>query len=300
VLKRAEGLEREQNGSIILLMYAFTKRAGKWLKQHPRRKVAPIDLDQLRVATFNVWFHPFESQRRCGAVLSILEAEGPDIIALEEVTPAFLGTLLASPWVRAHYTCSRTRLLDSERYDVVMLSRLPVARFTAHPLTSEMGRKLHALEIQTTRGTLAVAGIHLESMRDRTPTRLQQIDECIPILSRAEYAIWAGDFNAAPSSDEDERILGEFRDAWAELSDAPGFTRDTTRNAMLAKVKDDRHQRIDRIFWRGDGYRPAKIRMLGTSPLDGSAGEVFPSDHFGLIAELERSAADSLAVGQTA
>jgi tyrosyl-DNA phosphodiesterase 2 len=292
-------LESARNGSIILRMYAFAQRAGKWLKQNPRRKLAPIDLNQLRVATFNVWFDPFESQRRCDAVLSILETEAPDIIALEEVTPPFLGALLASPWVRAHYTSSRTRLL-AERYDVVMLSRLPVARFTAHTLTSEMGRKLHALEIRTTRGTLVVAGIHLESMKDRTPTRLTQIDECVPILTRAESAIWVGDFNAAPSSDEDERILCQFRDAWSELSDSPGYTRDTTRNAMLAKVKDDRHQRIDRVFWRGDHYRPARIRMLGTSALDGSAGQIFPSDHFGLIAELECSAAASLAVGQTA
>lgn len=292
-------MERARNGSIIFRMYAFTRRAGKWLKQHPRRKVAPIDLDQLRVATFNVWFDPFENQRRCRAVLSILEAEAPDIIALEEVTSPFLGALLSSTWVRAHYTCSRVRLLDAERYDVVMLSRLPVARFTAHALTSDMGRKLHALEIQTTRGTLAVAGIHLESMKDRTPTRLRQIDECIPILSRADCAVWLGDFNAAPTSDEDERIRCQFRDCWAELSDAPGYTRDTTRNAMLAKVKDDRHQRIDRIFFRGDGYRPARIRMLGTTPLD-SAGQIFPSDHFGLIAELERAEPAALAVEQSA
>jgi endonuclease/exonuclease/phosphatase family metal-dependent hydrolase len=294
-------LEPRPNGSIIVGMYAFTRRAGKWLKQHPRRKLAPIDLTQLRVATFNVWFDRFESQRRCDAVLSILEGEAPDVIALEEVTPPFLDALLASPWVRAHYASSCTRLVDADRYDVVMLSRLPVARFTAHPLTSDMRRKLHAVEIRTTRGTLVVAGIHLESMRDRTPTRLQQIDECIPILSRAECAIWLGDFNAAPSSDEDERIGSAFRDAWAELSDAPGYTRDTTRNAMLAKVKDDRHQRIDRIFWRGDAYRPAQIRMLGTAPLDGSAGQIFPSDHFGLIAELQCSAAaGARAVGQSA
>ncbi len=294
-------MEREQNGSIISRMYAFAKSAGKWLKQNPRRRAAPIDLDQLRVATFNVWFDPFENQRRCSAVLSILETEAPDIIALEEVTAPFLGAVLATPWIREHYTSSRIKLLDADRYEVVMLSRLPVVRFTAHPLTSEMGRKLHTLEIRTTGGTLAVAGIHLESMKDRTETRLRQIEECIPILSRAECAVWVGDFNAAPSSDEDEQILSRFRDAWAELSDAPGYTRDTTRNAMLAKVKDDRHQRIDRIFWRGDQYRPANIRMLGTTPLDGSAGQIFPSDHFGLIAELERcSDAAAQAVGQSA
>lgn len=277
-------------------MYAFSKSAGKWLRQSPRRKPAPIELAALRVATFNVWFDRFEQQRRCSAVLAILRDEAPDIIALEEVTPSFLTALLAESWVRAHYATSRVKLLESVRYEVVMLSRLPVARFTAHTLTSDMDRKLHALTIPTTRGSLLVAGIHMESMKDRTPTRLTQIDECIPILSRADCALWLGDFNAAPSSEEDTRICGAFRDLWHELNDAPGYTRDTTQNAMLAKVKDDRHQRIDRVFLRGEGYQPTRIRMLGTAPLPGTDGQVFPSDHFGLIAELECEA--ELAVGQ--
>ena len=271
-------------------MYAFAKSAGKWLKQNLRRKAVPVDPEQLRLATFNVWFDPFESQRRCNAVLSILESEAPDIVALEEVTAPFLEAVLRAPWVRAHYTSSRIKVSETDRYEVVMLSRLPVVRFTAHTLSSDMGRKLHALELRTKRGSLVVAGIHLESMKDRAPMRLKQIEECTSILNGCDCAIWMGDFNAAPGSAEDERILSTFRDAWMELSDAPGYTRDTTCNAMLAKVKDDRHQRIDRIFWRGDGYRPASIRLLGTTPLEGSAGQVFPSDHFGLVAELATSA----------
>jgi len=280
-------------------MYAFAKRAGKWLRQSPRRTPSPVELAGLRVATFNVWFDRFEQQRRCSAVLGILRDEAPDIIALEEVTPSFLAALLAEGWVRAHYVTSRVKLPANVRYEVVMLSRLPVARFTAHTLTSDMDRKLHALTIPTTRGSLLVAGIHMESMKDRTPTRLTQIDECIPILSRADCALWMGDFNAAPSSEEDARICSAFRDLWHELQDAPGYTRDTTQNAMLAKVKDDRHQRIDRVFMRGAGYQPAHIRMLGTAPLPGTDGQVFPSDHFGLIAELDCVATPAIAsVGQ--
>ena len=165
----------------MVRMYAFSKSAGRWLRQSRRYRPAPVELSKLRVATFNVWFDRFEQQRRCNAVLSILESEQPDVIALEEVTPTFLAALLAERWVRDAYATSRVRLLTSARYDVVMLSRLPVVRFTAHTLTSTMDRQLHALTIPTTRGSLVVAGIHLESMKDRTPTRLRQIEECIPI-----------------------------------------------------------------------------------------------------------------------
>jgi endonuclease/exonuclease/phosphatase family metal-dependent hydrolase len=176
----------------------------------------------------------------------------------------------------------------TQRYDVLMLSRLPVARFSAHALTSVMGRRLHALEIATSDGLLSVAGIHLESMREMTPTRLAQIDECLPLLARADSAVWLGDFNAAPETAEDERIRAHFCDTWEVLCEAPGFTRDTTQNAMLARIKDDRHQRIDRIFLKSECLAPSEIRMLGTNPIDGTAGEIFPSDHFGLVAELVR------------
>ncbi|HEX6246168.1 MAG TPA: endonuclease/exonuclease/phosphatase family protein [Polyangiales bacterium] len=270
----------------MLRMYAFSKREGKWLKQSLRRVPAAAELPGFRVVTFNVWFDRYECERRCHAVLDILRQQAPDVIALQEVTPLFLARLLSEPWVRDAYACSRSKLLDA-RYDVVMLSRLPVSRFVSYPLTTDMGRRLHALEIPTTRGRLVVAGVHLESMRERTPTRLTQIDECIPILSRADFSIWLGDFNSAPSSDEDQRICVAFRDAWDDLDGTPGYTRDTSRNAMLAKVKADRHQRIDRILWRGQGFQPVRIGLLGTAPLPDTDGQVFPSDHFGLSAELE-------------
>ena len=267
-------------------MYEFGEAAGKWIEARPRRR--PIDIASLRVATFNVWFDAYENVMRREAVLTILEREDPDIIALEEVTQPFLDALLESPWIREHYAVSRLTLDPTQRYDVVMLSRLPVLRFRAHTLTSEMGRKLHAVELKTTSGTVTVAGIHLESMREMTPTRLTQIDECLPLLCRASTAIWLGDFNAAPASEEDQRIRQAFLDAWDALVEEPGYTRDTTQNAMLAKVKDDRHQRIDRIFVKSDTFAPRSIRMLGTQPIEGTEGQVFPSDHFGLVAELSK------------
>lgn len=267
-------------------MYEYSDGACTWTEARP--EVAPLQLRALRVATFNVWFDVFEQDVRRQAVLEILESESPDVIALEEVTQPFLDALLANPWIREHYAISRVELEPTARYDVVMLSKLPVARFTAHTLTSKMGRMLHTVELATTDGVVTVGGIHLESMREMTPTRLVQIDECVPVLCSAPTAIWLGDFNAAPASEEDLRIRASFRDTWEELVAAPGYTRDTTRNAMLAKVKDDRHQRIDRVFFKSKAFAPTSIRMLGTEPIAGTEGQVFPSDHFGLVADLCR------------
>lgn len=269
-------------------MFAFSESAGRWVPA-PNHKNGPLAIDRLRVATYNVWFDPFESKRRCEAVLSILASENADVIALEEVTQPFLEVVLKTPWVREQFWVSCDHVDPTLRYDVMMLTRLP-ARFLAHNLTSIMGRRMHTLELETTEGLLAIAGVHLESMRDMTPTRLTQIDECLPLLAKAQSAIWLGDFNAAPETEEDARIRAHFADSWADLESAPGYTRDTTRNTMLARIKNDRHQRIDRVFVKSDCLVPEQIKLLGTKPLDGDAGEVFPSDHFGLVADLTRKA----------
>lgn len=267
-------------------MFAYSAQAGAWLPQ-VRGTRAMLEIDRLRLATYNVWFDAFEAERRRFALFEILESEDLDVIALEEVTMPFLSALLEQPWVRASYEVTRTRLEPGIRYDVVVLSRQPVSRSLAHPLSSNMGRRLHLLELETQRGAIAIGAVHLESMKEMTPTRLLQIEECVPVLCESDSAVWLGDFNAAPGSPEHELMCERFKDAWQELSDGePGYTRDTSKNAMLARVKDDRHQRIDRILFRSACFSPASIRLLGTSAIAGTDGQVFPSDHFGLVAEL--------------
>jgi endonuclease/exonuclease/phosphatase family metal-dependent hydrolase len=277
-------------------MFAYSHGTGRW-GAAPRQADPPLTLERLRVVTYNVWFDPFEAQRRCAALLEILAGQDADVIALEEVTQPFLDNLLAARWVRDAYLISQSHVDPTLRYDVVMLSRVP-ARFRAHALTSIMGRRLHTLDIDTAEGELTIAGIHLESMREMTSTRLIQIQECLPTLGRAASSVWLGDFNAAPDSAEDARIRAHFVDVWPALQDGPGYTRDTSRNAMLARIKDDRHQRIDRVFLRSSHLVPADIRLLGTSPLEGTDGQVFASDHFGLVAELARVGARGAAPEQ--
>src|SRR5262245_9580584 len=155
-------------------MFAFSDHSNAWLPRLAGAR-ALLELEHLRVATYNVWFDPYESERRRRAVFEILEAENVDVIGLQEVTGPFLSALLSWPWVLDEYEVSRLRFDEKLRYDVVMLSRLPVRHFAAHPLSSSMGRRLHMLTLDTQHGELLVAGSHLESMKEMTPTRLVQI-----------------------------------------------------------------------------------------------------------------------------
>ena len=81
-----------------------------------------------------------------------------------------------------------------------------------------MGRMLHTIELHTTDGVVTVGGIHLESMREMTPTRLTQIAECVPLLCSSSTAVWIGDFNAAWGHPGFRRLVrAGWRDAHREL-----------------------------------------------------------------------------------
>ena len=101
--------------------------------------------------------------------------------------------------------------------------------------------------------------------------------------------IFMGTLNALPSSDEIAVFLkAGFRDAWAG-NRSPGYTRDETVNTnIITYLLDDtdtprRRDRINYIFVRGEGISVIKAELCFNKP----TYDVFPSDHFGIIARIE-------------
>jgi len=99
-----------------------------------------------------------------------------------------------------------------------------------------------------------------------------------------------GDFNFCSSWPEEEAIEPDFQDVWHLLrGNEPGCTKDFRVNRMLQKVDQRvRQVRFDRILFRGraPGWRPRSIELIGNRPVSDSLPDVFPSDHFGLVARL--------------
>jgi len=254
---------------------AFT--AGRWEEAPLVERSAPVDV---RLLTWNVWFggHMFEERR--AALLAELERRRPDVIALQEVTEELLVPLLEEPWVRAGYQVSTRQL---HRYDVVLLSRLPIRWMTLIDLPSGMGRRLLTAELAC---GLAIATVHLESTRDEAQARASQLRIIQPALAQ-RYAdvLLAGDMNFEPDHPLENAALDPgFVDTWPVLRPGePGYTVDTDINLMRLQVNSNpAHKRIDRIFARGSRWRARSIELVGTAAieLDGT----FTSDHFGLEA----------------
>jgi len=260
-------------------MIAF--RDGAWSAvESTSEEVAPPR--EVRVATWNAWFGPFQFVRRAHALLAELERKAPDVIALQEVTPELLAIVQEAPWVRAAYRISHAAV---EGYDVLLLSRLAVKGLAAVELPTMMGRRLVVAELAC---GLAVGTVHLESLRDRASWRATQLKIILPWLAKTyEDAVVVGDMNFDAADEIEQAALDPaFVDVWPALhpGDA-GYTIDSDTNAMRLRASGvGAHARLDRVFVRSSRWRPTAIERLGTEAIDGAG--TFASDHFGLLATL--------------
>lgn len=241
---------------------------------------------RITLVTYNVWFGEYFPDERRAALMRILRAADADIIGLQEVTPGLLAYLRAQDWLRDGYHFAEVSVSP---YGVMVLSRRPVQRFVEHPLPTRMGRSLVLAELED----LAVGVVHLESL-SYAETRRRQLEKIFPILDEYPHAVLMGDFNMCSTWDENRHLDSRFVDIWPALhGDDPGWTEDTDINTMRLLVKSKRTQvRFDRIILRSadERWRPFHIERLGTEPVSPEFPEVFPSDHFGLRARLERAA----------
>ena len=250
----------------------------------------------LRVLTWNVLFDRYDADRidtarRRPLLLRELERADADVIALQEVEPPFLKMLLAEEWVRERYVASDAPSGRTvEPYGVILLSRVPVLELAWHELDPH--KRIVAMVVALADRPLVIATVHLTSdhARSGAEKRVKQLAVLREALACDASAVALGDFN--DSGDLPAQAL-ELRDAWTELHDEPAPTYDPPNNPLAALVsRSGTPLRLDRVFMRGADVRATSIARLGMHPLDESG--LLPSDHYGLVAELELGAARAL------
>lgn len=244
----------------------------------------------ITIATMNVWFEPHFFAERCAALLALLQAHQPDLIALQEATPALLDRVMREPWVQREYQLSDIAGGSLDPYGVLMLSRLPIHAWDLRTLPSTMGRALISARASLNGSTTTFASVHLESTSLAAPTRARQLARIFPWLSAAPHALLMGDLNFCSSSYENQQLDPAYQDVWPHIHpNDPGYTENTEVNTMRAQHAG-RHRpvRFDRILLRSHapGWQAESIQLIGTEPIDIATPHVFPSDHFGLVARL--------------
>lgn len=188
-------------------------------------------------------------------------------------------------------------------------SRHPIVEHAAFELpgreTGEVRVLLYAL-VQHPAGPLPVFVTHLNWKLHQSSVRVRQVERVVEKISELAPTgdgtklppVLMGDFNAEPDADEIRYLRGltslsgrsvYFADAWIYGGDgSPGYTFD--RRNRFAAVALEPPRRIDYIFVRGPDTQtrgePKATRVVFDTPERGPDGDVFPSDHFGLVTDL--------------
>jgi endonuclease/exonuclease/phosphatase family metal-dependent hydrolase len=265
-------------------------------------------MDRLRVLTLNIWNRQGPWEERLRLIRRELEALSPDVVGLQEVlhhdsTPEDQAQEIARGLGYHVAYAPAWHIGGGLHFGNAILSRFPVVQAESFPLpveSEDQSRSLLYAALDAPCGRVPVFNTHLSwqlhfgFLRERQVVFIaERVRELAPV-DRGFPPIVMGDFNAVPDSDEIRYLKGltsrlgrsvYFADCFAAAGDgSPGYTFARSNPYALQAGEPDR--RLDYIFSRGPGRdrrgEPLTARVVCAQP----DGAVYPSDHFGVYAEL--------------
>jgi endonuclease/exonuclease/phosphatase family metal-dependent hydrolase len=278
-------------------------------------------MNVLRVATLNVWNRSGPWTDRLGLIREGIARLDADVIGLQEVMRLVRpGTL--EPISPEHDQAAE--IASGFDYEIAyagasdygnglimgnaVLSRFPIYETRTFRLPDQGTGERRALLYALTGapwGRLPLFVTHLNWRFDHGFVRLRQvafiaerIAEMAPIQAGFLPPVLMGDFNAEPSSDEIRYLSGlhvlegksvHFADAWVYGADGSAGATYDPKNDYARKNREP-PRRIDYIFARGPDAElrgePLHARLAFHEPSTTANGTLWPSDHFGVYAEI--------------
>ena len=269
---------------------------------------------RLTLLTYNVLASRVFAELRTAELLRILERSDADIIALQEVDQWFLDQLGFAPWL-ARYNVTRRGTQLVAPGGQLLMSRLPVESQRVQVLVGQQRRTALVAQVRIGNRRMAVATAHMESFLQDGATRTQQLADIFELLKLADDAVFMGDMNFGDGEEpETSHVDPNYVDMWLALRNGDaGYTWNIEDNplARIGAFVGEPSRRLDRVLLRSTVWRPASVRSIGAQPAgrqqltralrrqiempersSHAVGEpiidVFPSDHYGLVAEIAR------------
>jgi endonuclease/exonuclease/phosphatase family metal-dependent hydrolase len=263
-----------------------------------------------------LWWRFGSWRERAGAIRSVLRDARPDICGLQEVWADgernLAGELaeelgLHWTWVRSrqpHRWRARLPGSSAEVGDAI-LARWPIRDLAELPLppgpSGDESRNALVCVVESPDGRIPFVTTQLTSSPWGSATRCEQVRALVKFLAQRERedypVVVVGDLNAEPDSDEVRLLCGHktapatagfvLVDAWRYApSDADPWTWDRANPHVLSTMEPS--ARIDYVLVgppHGRRGHVRSVRRIGAAPVAG----VWPSDHAGVLAELETS-----------
>jgi endonuclease/exonuclease/phosphatase family metal-dependent hydrolase len=265
---------------------------------------------RVRVVTWNLWWRLGAWTARAEAIADTLAALEADVVCLQEVwregDDDQAGRLARR--LGMNHAFARDRAEHGVEQGVALLARWPLAEVTHRSLpvpvdVTDPNVALRAV-VNGPRGPLHVVTTHLLPFPHRSEHRERQVRALVDFLAEMPVApgdhhgrtIVAGDFNAAPDSDEIRLLTGRrpphlpgwvFLDAWETAGDGSGGHTMARGNPNAAPLLLP-DLRWDYVFVRWPSGRPGGVGHPVRAALAGAEARhgVVPSDHYAMVADL--------------
>jgi endonuclease/exonuclease/phosphatase family metal-dependent hydrolase len=259
----------------------------------------------VRFVTLNLWGERGPFERRMPLVVSGLRALGADVVALQEVreipgrVPNMAETIAGELGMRCEWAPAMEWGGGTE--GVAILTATPlrdVVRLDLPHGSEKLRRVALCGRASTPRGEARVCTAHLHYRLEHGREREDQAVALASLLAARpdEVAVLLGDLNATPDSDEIRFLRGKttlggnrafFQDAW-ELHH-PGeaghtWARENPCTADLRWLQPGR--RIDYVLVSKEEPDGRGEVLSCDIVLDRATDGVFPSDHWGLCADV--------------
>lgn len=268
----------------------------------------------LKVVTLNLWHDQGPWPARAERIRDWLDRLDPDLVGFQEVLrgPGLdqLAELLGPRLPHRDYGCAGTFTRDGTllEFGNAVASRWPLVGREEQKLPDrgdgETRAALH-VDVEAPFGRVSFTCTHLHWRFHHGDTRLRQVQALAErVIARRPKGgfppILVGDFNAEPEWDEIRYLTGGhaidgktvyFHDAWRKAGrgpvhpgEPPGCTWSNRNRFARLGLEPDR--RIDYVFV---GYPTAQgIGLVERCQVvfDEPEGGIWPSDHFGVLAEL--------------
>ena len=266
-------------------------------------------LEDMRVITQNLLGHHMDWPRRLPAVASMFRRLDPDVVTLQE-TVATDGYDQAIEALGDGYHLTHHPLREPDGSGITIASRWPIGTvreldLQVGPRTADFPASAQIADIHWPHSDVPLLLVNhkpswatnLEYERGRQAVLTAgYIEELVE--RSGQHVVLAGDMDAVPEADSIRFWRGlhaldgtsvSYRDAWELTHGAgpgPTFAPSTTP-IMEDHWQTDLDRRIDYVFVRcgraGPSLRVTNACRTFEGPLDG----VWPSDHFGVVADLE-------------
>jgi endonuclease/exonuclease/phosphatase family metal-dependent hydrolase len=247
----------------------------------------------LKTLTLNLRHNEDNWDMRLLLIAELLQDQQPDIIAFQEVwlpisQADFLAALMnrMNPAHQPYAVSTAAKTVEKSQEGIALLSRLEITDHATIALP-EGGRVAQRIAVQRHGKTLHIANTHLHHrpIEDES-TRLPQMKCLLEWMFAHSEGPWLllGDMNAQPESDTLKLALEKFKSAHHEMN---GLHPTTFPTPMAAKrYPADLALTLDYVLYQPAHFAVKKARVIGEHAHPDQAS-VYPSDHFGLMAEFE-------------